>query len=146
MSGDLVKCLAAGATCTMLGSLFGGVDESPGEMVLFQGRKYKTIRGMGSLSAMASGTGDRYRQDDVKTDKLVPEGVEGLVPHRGMLSPFVFQLVGGVRSAMGYAGASTLVDFYDKTRFIRISPASLRENHPHDIKITKESPNYVSEY
>ena len=147
MSGDIVKCLAAGATCTMLGSLLGGVEESPGESVLFQGRKYKTIRGMGSLGAMMSGSGDRYRQEGIKkSDKLVPEGVEGLVPHRGHLSPFVYQLVGGVRSGMGYAGATTLNEFFEKTRFIRISSASLRENHPHDIKITKEAPNYVSEH
>ncbi len=146
LSGDLVKCLAAGANCTMLGSLFGGVEESPGESVLFQGRKYKTIRGMGSLGAMVSGSGDRYRQSDVKQkEKLVPEGVEGLVPHRGNLSPLVYQLVGGLRSGMGYVGAANLDELFEKTRFIRISTAALRENHPHDIRITKEAPNYVSE-
>lgn len=146
MSGDIVKCLAAGASCTMIGSLFGGLEESPGESVLFQGRKYKTIRGMGSLGAMMSGSGDRYRQSDVKkSDKLVPEGVEGLVPYRGHLSPFIYQLVGGLRSGMGYAGASNLEELFEKARFIRISPASLKENHPHDIRITKEAPNYASE-
>lgn len=146
MSGDIVKCLAAGASCTMIGSLFGGLEESPGESVLFQGRKYKTIRGMGSLGAMMSGSGDRYRQSDVKkSDKLVPEGVEGLVPYRGHLSPFIYQLVGGLRSGMGYAGASNLDELFEKARFIRISPASLKENHPHDIRITKEAPNYASE-
>ena len=145
-SGDIVKCLAAGAHCTMMGSLFGGVEESPGETVLYQGRKYKTIRGMGSLGAMMDGSGDRYRQGNIKgRDKLVPEGVEGLVPHRGALSPFIYQLVGGLRSGMGYAGAQNLDELYEKTRFVRISPASLRENHPHDIQITKEAPNYVSE-
>ena len=114
--------------------------------MLFQGRKYKTIRGMGSLGAMVSGSGDRYRQSDVKQkEKLVPEGVEGLVPHRGNLSPLVYQLVGGLRSGMGYVGAANLDELFEKTRFIRISSAALRENHPHDIRITKEAPNYVSE-
>lgn len=146
LSGDMVKCLAAGADSTMIGSLFGGVEESPGESVLFQGRKYKTIRGMGSLGAMMSGSGDRYRQTGVRErEKLVPEGVEGLVPYRGRLSPLVYQLVGGLRSAMGYVGAANLQAFFEKTRFIRISNAALRENHPHDIRITKEAPNYVSE-
>ncbi|MFH2000351.1 MAG: IMP dehydrogenase [Planctomycetota bacterium] len=145
LSGDIVKALAAGADCTMIGSLFGGVEESPGETILYQGRNYKTIRGMGSLGAMMVGSGDRYRQKHVKKDKLVPEGVEGLVPHRGRLSPFIFQLVGGLRSGMGYVGASNLDELYEKTRFVRISTASLRENHPHDIMITKQAPNYVSE-
>jgi IMP dehydrogenase len=145
-SGDIVKALAAGANSVMIGSLFGGVEESPGEAVLFQGRKYKTIRGMGSLGAMMQGSGDRYRQSDIRrTDKLVPEGVEGLVPHRGALSPFIYQLVGGIRSGMGYIGATTIDELYEKSRFVRISPASLKENHPHDIRITKEAPNYVSE-
>jgi IMP dehydrogenase len=146
MSGDIVKSLAAGANSVMIGSLFGGVEESPGESVLYQGRQYKTIRGMGSLGAMMDGSGDRYRQEGVKQkEKLVPEGVEGLVPHRGELSPFVFQLVGGIRSGMGYTGAANLNELYEKARFVRISPASLKENHPHDIRITKEAPNYVSE-
>ncbi len=146
LSGDMVKSLASGADCVMMGSLFGGLEESPGENVLFQGRNYKTIRGMGSLGAMMSGSKDRYRQKDVKqSDKMVPEGVEGLVPHRGRISPFVYQLAGGLRSAMGYVGASDLDELYEKARFIRISPASLKENHPHDIHITKEAPNYVTE-
>lgn len=145
LSGDIVKALAAGAECTMIGSLFGGVEESPGETILYQGRKYKTIRGMGSLGAMMVGSGDRYRQGDVKKDKLVPEGVEGLVPHHGELSPFIFQLVGGLRSGMGYIGASTIEELYDKARFVRISSASMQESHPHDIKITKQAPNYVSD-
>lgn len=146
LSGDIVKALAAGASSVMIGSLFGGVEESPGESILYQGRKYKTIRGMGSLGAMMVGSGDRYRQSDVKrSDKLVPEGVEGLVPHRGNLSPFIYQLVGGLRSGMGYVGATNMDQLFEKARFIRISVASLKENHPHDIKITKEAPNYVSE-
>jgi IMP dehydrogenase len=146
LSGDIVKALAAGASSVMIGSLFGGVEESPGESILYQGRKYKTIRGMGSLGAMMVGSGDRYRQSDVKrSDKLVPEGVEGLVPHRGNLSPFIYQLVGGLRSGMGYVGATNMDQLFERSRFIRISVASLKENHPHDIKITKEAPNYVSE-
>ncbi len=144
-SGDVVKALAAGASAVMIGSLFAGLDESPGERVLYKGRSYKTVRGMGSLGAMMDGSRDRYAQGDVQTaDKLVPEGVEGLVPYKGPLGPFVYQMVGGLRSGMGYLGVETLPDLAEHARFVRVSPASLRENHPHDIEITKEAPNYHS--
>ncbi len=142
-SGDVVKAIVAGANSVMMGSLFAGMDESPGESVIFKGRSFKTIRGMGSLGAMMDGSSDRYRQSDSPTpEKLVPEGVEGLVPYKGALSTFVYQLVGGVRSGMGYTGAETLEQLYTRGRFIRVSPATLRENHPHDIQITREAPNY----
>ena len=145
-SGDVVKAIVAGASSVMIGSLFAGMDESPGETVLFQGRTFKTIRGMGSLGAMMKGSSDRYRQSDlVMGDKFVPEGVEGLVPHKGLLSGFLYQLVGGVRSGMGYVSAESLQELFDKGRFVRISAATLRENHPHDIKITKEAPNYFGD-
>ena len=142
-SGDIVKALAMGAGSVMLGALFAGLDESPGEPVLYKGRSYKTVRGMGSLGAMIDGSKDRYAQSDVTaTDKLVPEGVEGLVPSRGPLAPFVYQLVGGLRSGMGYLGVSTLEDLRTHARFVRVSGATIVENHPHDIEITKEAPNY----
>jgi IMP dehydrogenase len=145
-SGDVVKALAAGASAVMIGALFAGLDESPGERVLYKGRSYKTVRGMGSLGAMVDGSRDRYGQGDVDTsDKLVPEGVEGLVPYKGPLAPFVYQMVGGLRSGMGYLGVSTLPDLAEHAQFVRVSPASLRENHPHDIEITKEAPNYHSQ-
>jgi len=145
-SGDVVKAIVAGAHSVMIGSLFAGMEESPGERIIYQGRTFKTVRGMGSLGAMMKGSGDRYRQEGVsRRDKFVPEGVEGLVPHKGPLSNFLFQFVGGVRSGMGYVGASTLEELFEKGRFIRISPASLKENHPHDIKITKEAPNYFTD-
>jgi IMP dehydrogenase len=130
----------------MIGSLFAGLDESPGERVLYKGRSYKTVRGMGSLGAMMDGSRDRYGQGDVdKDDKLVPEGVEGLVPYKGPLAPFVYQMVGGLRSGMGYLGVATLAELTKHARFVRVSAASLRENHPHDIEITKEAPNYHSQ-
>jgi IMP dehydrogenase len=142
-SGDIVKALAAGASTVMIGSLFAGLDESVGERVLYKGRSYKTVRGMGSLGAMMAGSKDRYGQADVEVnEKLVPEGVEGLVPYKGPLGPFVHQLMGGLRSGMGYLGVSTLPDLVAEARFMKVSAASLRENHPHDIEITKEAPNY----
>ncbi len=142
-SGDIVKALASGASSVMLGGLFAGTEESPGELVVHRGRTYKTVRGMGSLGAMAAGSADRYRQADVKDKKkFVPEGVEGIVPYKGRLSELAFQLVGGLRAGMGYCGARDLEELYLKSRFTRISSASLRESHPHDLEITKESPNY----
>jgi IMP dehydrogenase len=142
-SGDLVKALAAGASSVMLGSLFAGLDESPGETVLYKGRSFKTVRGMGSLGAMQQGSKERYRQGDVEdVQKLVPEGIEGLVPYKGPLGPFVYQLNGGVRAGMGYCGAATLGELWKRARFIRVTTAGVRESHPHDVSITKESPNY----
>ncbi len=139
-SGDIVKALAAGASAVMVGSLLAGTKESPGEMEIFQGRNFKTYRGMGSLAAMAAGSRDRYFQQDAV--KLVPEGVEGRVPYRGPLSDIVFQLAGGIRSGMGYCGMATVEDLRTKAQFVKITNASLIESHPHDISITKESPNY----
>ncbi|MGQ0553953.1 MAG: IMP dehydrogenase [Planctomycetota bacterium] len=142
-SGDIVKALAMGASSVMLGALFAGLDESPGEPVIYRGRSYKTVRGMGSLGAMVEGSKDRYAQGDVvASDKLVPEGVEGLVAYRGPLAPFVYQLVGGLRSGMGYLGVNTLEDLQRHAQFVRVSAATLAESHPHDIEITKEAPNY----
>jgi len=142
-SGDLAKAIAAGAECCMVGSLFAGTDESPGEVFLYQGRSYKSYRGMGSVGAMARGSADRYFQQEVKdTLKLVPEGVEGQVPYRGPLASVLHQLVGGLRAAMGYTGSRTIPDFHERAQFIRISPSSLKESHAHDVTITRESPNY----
>jgi IMP dehydrogenase len=141
-SGDIVKALATGASCVMLGALFAGVEESPGENVLFRGRTYKEVRGMGSIGAMMDGS-DRYGQGKLRQrDKLVPEGVEGLVPQRGPLAQFVYQLCGGVRSGMGYVGAATIPELQRKARFVQVTSAGLRESHAHDIKITREAPNY----
>lgn len=143
LSGDVVKALAVGASSVMIGSLFAGTDESPGEMVLYQGRAYKVYRGMGSLGAMALGSKDRYGQGSVEdVGKFVPEGIEGQVPYRGSLSSNIFQLVGGLRSGMGYVGAKDLKELYEKAEFITISSASLKESHPHDVFVTKEAPNY----
>ncbi|MDP1670629.1 MAG: IMP dehydrogenase, partial [Alphaproteobacteria bacterium] len=143
LSGDLAKAIAAGADCAMIGSLFAGTDESPGEVFLFQGRSYKAYRGMGSLGAMARGSADRYFQEDIKdTLKLVPEGVEGQVPYKGPLHNITHQLVGGLRAAMGYTGSATIADMHRKTSFIRISGAGLAEGHVHDVAITREPPNY----
>lgn len=144
-SGDIVKAIAAGADSVMIGSLFAGVDESPGETILYEGRKFKSYRGMGSLGAMseAEGSSDRYFQDaedDVK--KFVPEGIEGRVPYKGSLSEVVYQLIGGLRAAMGYCGAKTIEDLKTKTKFVKITNAGLRESHPHSVFITKEAPNY----
>ena len=142
-SGDLTKALAAGASCVMLGSLFAGLDESPGQTIIYKGRRFKVYRGMGSLGAMVAGSADRYGQGGTQSrDKLVPEGVEGRVPYRGSLADFVYQLVGGLRAGMGYCGTPTIEDLRAKAMFIRVSPASVAESHPHDIVITHESPNY----
>jgi IMP dehydrogenase len=141
-SGDITKALAAGANSVMIGSLFAGTDESPGETILYQGRTFKSYRGMGSLGAMHEGSRDRYGQDQELPGKLVPEGIEGRVPFKGPLSSMVTQLVGGLRSGMGYCGVSTIEELQQKTRFIKITDASLRESHVHDVFITKEAPNY----
>lgn len=141
-SGDIVKALAAGASAVMIGSLFAGTDESPGEVVLFQGRSYKVYRGMGSIGAMTQGSRDRYFQADVDSAKLVPEGIEGRVPYRGSLSSSVHQLHGGLRSGMGYCGAANLAELRSTARFVRISSAGLHESHVHDVIVTKEAPNY----
>lgn len=142
-TGDIPKALAAGADSVMIGGLFAGTEESPGETFLLDGRRYKQVRGMGSLGAMAQGSKDRYFQAEVtEKEKLVPEGIEGQVPYRGPLSETVFQMVGGLRSAMGYTGCGTIPEFKEKARFVRITGAGLRESHPHDVDITKESPNY----
>jgi len=145
-SGDITKALAVGAHAIMIGSLFAGTDESPGEIVLFQGRSYKVYRGMGSLGAMEQGTKDRYLQAGVKSSKLVPEGVEGRVPHKGPLAQSVHQLIGGLRSGMGYCGCKNLDTLRKKARFIRITSAGLRESHVHDVIITREAPNYRPEW
>ena len=142
-SGDVVKALAAGAHSVMIGSLFAGTEESPGETILFQGRSYKVYRGMGSLEAMKMGSMDRYYLDDIESSlKMVPEGIEGRVPFRGSLSASINQLVGGLKVGMGYVGCRTTKELREKTRFIRITSAGLRESHVHDVIITKESPNY----
>jgi IMP dehydrogenase len=162
-SGDITKAIAAGASVCMMGSLFAGVDESPGETILYQGRSFKAYRGMGSLSAMAQGSGERYFQgkDDIsdasterpsltaregttqnRLAKFVPEGIEGRVPHRGPLEAMVYQLVGGLRSGMGYLGCASIEELQKNARFIRISGAGLRESHVHDVIITREAPNY----
>jgi IMP dehydrogenase len=144
-SGDLAKALAAGAHCAMVGSLLAGTDETPGEVFLYQGRSYKTYRGMGSVGAMARGSADRYFQQDIKDSlKLVPEGVEGQVPYKGAAATVLHQLAGGLRAAMGYVGARTIDEFHTKAKFLRISSAGLRESHVHDVTITRESPNYPS--
>jgi IMP dehydrogenase len=143
-SGDLAKALAAGASVAMMGSVFAGVDESPGEVFLYQGRSYKAYRGMGSLGAMNQGSADRYFQKEVSALKLVPEGIEGQVPYKGPIAPILHQMVGGLRAAMGYVGAGSLADFRQRARFIRITGAGLRESHVHDVMITREAPNYPS--
>ena len=142
-SGDLAKALAAGADCVMIGSLLAGTDESPGETYLYQGRSYKSYRGMGSIGAMARGSADRYFQAEIKDSmKLVPEGIEGQVPYKGQVSSVLHQLAGGLKAAMGYVGAATIKDMQEKVEFIRITNAGLRESHAHDVTITRESPNY----
>jgi IMP dehydrogenase len=142
-SGDLAKAIAAGADCVMLGSLLAGTEEAPGEMFLYQGRSFKSYRGMGSVGAMAKGSADRYFQGEVKDSlKLVPEGIEGQVPYRGPVGPILHQLAGGLRAAMGYVGAPTIGEFQRRARFVRITGAGLRESHVHDVAITRESPNY----
>lgn len=141
-SGDVTKAIAAGASTVMIGSLFAGLTESPGKMILYQGRTFKAYRGMGSIGAMVKGSSDRYRQKDTSAGKLVPEGVEGRVPFKGPLGDFVYQLVGGLRAGMGYVGTSTIEELRKDARFIQVSAATVRENHPHDIAITQEAPNY----
>ncbi|HSV26721.1 MAG TPA: IMP dehydrogenase, partial [Sedimentisphaerales bacterium] len=144
-SGDITKAIAAGASSVMLGSLFAGLYESPGALVIYKGRQFKEYRGMGSLGAMVKGSAERYGQrfSDVK-EKLVPEGVEGRVPFRGLLADFVYQLVGGLRAGMGYCGTRSIEDLRKKTRFVRVSAATVQESHPHGIQITKEAPNYTA--
>jgi IMP dehydrogenase len=142
-SGDIVKAIGAGAHCVMIGGLFAGTEESPGENILFQGRSYKVYRGMGSLEAMKMGSRDRYYQDDIEGPaKIVPEGIEGRVPFRGSLSASILQLIGGLKAGMGYVGCKTISEIIEKARFIRITQAGLRESHVHDVIITKEAPNY----
>ncbi|MBX3425943.1 MAG: IMP dehydrogenase [Pirellulales bacterium] len=147
-SGDITKAIAAGAHVVMLGGLLAGLDESPGERVLYQGRTYKAYRGMGSLGAMVHGSSERYRQskEDAGNGKLVPEGVEGRVPYKGPLSPFLYQLIGGLRAGMGYCGTRTIEELRTEARFVQVTPASVRESHPHDIAITQEAPNYTAEF
>ncbi|MFR3569222.1 MAG: IMP dehydrogenase [Paraclostridium sordellii] len=142
-SGDIVKALAAGASICMMGSMFAGTEESPGETVLYRGRSYKTYRGMGSIGAMEKGSKDRYFQNDAK--KLVPEGVEGMVAYKGKAEDIVYQMIGGIRAGMGYCGAATIKDLMEISEFIKITSASLKESHPHDITITKEAPNYSTQ-
>ena len=145
-SGDLAKAIAAGASCAMIGSLLAGTDEAPGEVFLYQGRSYKSYRGMGSVGAMARGSADRYFQAEVRDAlKLVPEGIEGQVPYKGPVASVLHQLVGGLRAAMGYTGAATLEEFREKAQFMRITGAGLRESHVHDVTITRESPNYPTQ-
>tara|TARA_R110002167_G_scaffold46354_11_gene138435 strand:- start:6466 stop:7926 length:1461 start_codon:yes stop_codon:yes gene_type:complete len=142
-SGDLAKAIAAGASVAMMGSMFAGTDEAPGEVFLYQGRTYKTYRGMGSVGAMGAGSADRYFQKDVAdTQKLVPEGIEGQTPYKGPIGPVLHQMVGGLRAAMGYVGAATIADFQERAKFVRITGAGLRESHVHDVMITREAPNY----
>jgi IMP dehydrogenase len=143
-SGDIAKALAAGAHTVMLGGMFAGTEEAPGEVELLQGRSYKSYRGMGSLGAMAKGSSDRYFQDGSENaaDKLVPEGIEGRVPYKGPLAPIIHQMMGGLRSSMGYVGCKDLEEMRTKPQFVRISSAGMRESHVHDVTITKESPNY----
>jgi IMP dehydrogenase len=146
-SGDITKALAAGAYSVMIGGLFAGMAESPGQTILYKGRTFKAYRGMGSLGAMMAGSGDRYQQGreaTVGNGKLVPEGVEGRVPYKGQLAPFLYQLVGGLRAGMGYCGTQTLEELRTRARFIQVSAASMQESHPHDILITQEAPNYSS--
>ena len=144
-SGDVAKAIAAGASTVMIGSLFAGTDEAPGEIILYQGRSYKSYRGMGSIGAMRDGSKDRYFQDDVEASapqKLVPEGIEGRVPYKGPLRESIYQLVGGLRSAMGYVGCASIDAMRADAQFVRITSQGLRESHVHDVIITKEAPNY----
>jgi IMP dehydrogenase len=141
-SGDIAKAIAAGASSVMVGSLLAGTEESPGETIMYQGRKYKAYRGMGSIGAMQKGSNDRYFQEGTAVDKLVPEGIEGQVPYRGHIHEIVYQMIGGLRSSMGYLGAATIADYQEKAEFVEITSAGLRESHVHDVFITKEAPNY----
>jgi IMP dehydrogenase len=144
-SGDITKAIAAGAHCVMVGSLLAGTDESPGQIELYQGRSYKTYRGMGSLGAMGEGSSDRYFQEGAQADKLVPEGVEGRVPYKGPMVNIIHQLMGGLRSGMGYTGSATLDALRTGAQFVRITSAGIRESHVHDVTVTKEAPNYQRE-
>ncbi|MFQ5453924.1 MAG: IMP dehydrogenase [Candidatus Zixiibacteriota bacterium] len=141
-SGDLAKAIAAGAGAVMLGSLLAGMDECPGETILYEGRQYKAYRGMGSLGAMKEGSGDRYFQEGAEATKLVPEGIEGIVPYRGSVRNTIHQLIGGLRSSMGYCGAKDIQSFQKNTTFVQITAAGVKENHPHEVRIVKEAPNY----
>ena len=141
-SGDVAKALAVGASCVMMGSALAGTEESPGEVILYQGRKFKTYRGMGSIGAMTKGSTDRYFQEGTAADKLVPEGIEGRVAYRGTISDIIHQFVGGLRSSMGYLGAKDIVSFQNTAEFVEITSAGLRESHVHDVTITNEAPNY----
>ncbi|WP_298256425.1 IMP dehydrogenase [uncultured Litoreibacter sp.] len=141
-SGDFAKAIAAGASCAMVGSMIAGTDESPGEVILYQGRSFKSYRGMGSLGAMAQGSADRYFQKDAASDKLVPEGIEGQVPYKGSANAVIHQMVGGLRASMGYTGAATIPEMHKRAKFVRITGAGLKESHVHDVQITRESPNY----
>jgi IMP dehydrogenase len=142
-SGDIVKALAAGASSVMMGSMLAGTEESPGESILAEGRRYKTIRGMGSLTAMQEGSADRYFQEgEISPSKLVPEGIEGRVPYKGPVADVLYQMVGGIRSGMGYCGVADIDGLRTETEFMRITAAGLRESHPHDVTITREAPNY----
>ena len=143
-SGDITKALAAGAHAVMLGGLLAGLAESPGQTIIYKGRSFKTYRGMGSTGAMMAGSSDRYLQENGNRGKLVPEGVEGRVPYKGPLAPFVYQLIGGLRAGMGYCGTRNIEELRTRTRFILVSGASVQESHPHDIVITQEAPNYSS--
>ena len=141
-SGDLAKAIAAGADVVMLGSILAGMDESPGELILFEGRQYKSYRGMGSLGAMQDGSGDRYFQEGEDAKKLVPEGIEGMVPYRGSVKNTIHQLMGGLKASMGYCGSGSILEFHKKSEFIQTTTAGVKESHPHEVKITKEAPNY----
>ncbi len=141
-SGDVAKAIAAGASCVMVGSMFAGTEEAPGDIELYQGRSFKSYRGMGSLGAMSKGSSDRYFQTDNAADKLVPEGIEGRVPYKGRLKEIIHQQMGGLRSSMGLTGCATIDDMRTKAEFVRISGAGMKESHVHDVTITKEAPNY----
>jgi IMP dehydrogenase len=142
-SGDVSKALAAGAYAAMMGGMFAGTEEAPGEVILFQGRSYKSYRGMGSLGAMTEGSAERYFQDnDANVDKFVPEGIEGMVPYKGSVLAIIYQLIGGLRSSMGYCGCGTIDEMRTKAEFVEITAAGMRESHVHDVRITKEAPNY----
>jgi IMP dehydrogenase len=141
-SGDFAKAIAGGASCAMVGSMLAGTDEAPGEIILYQGRSFKSYRGMGSVAAMAQGSADRYFQKEASSDKLVPEGIEGQVPYKGPASNVIHQMVGGLRAAMGYTGNLTVPDMRTGCKFVKISGAGLKESHVHDVQITRESPNY----
>jgi IMP dehydrogenase len=148
-SGDIAKALAAGASTVMMGGMFAGTEEAPGEVILFQGRSYKSYRGMGSIGAMQQGSADRYFQEsstgNANADKLVPEGIEGRVPYKGSMVAIVYQMAGGVRASMGYCGCATIDDMQNQAEFVEITTAGIRESHVHDVQITKEAPNYRAE-